>query len=251
MTLLQLIGYTHHDQTITAELPKANKAALEFIFAVILLDLVGLTVLIPVLAFIVRQYSDDALMVTLMTVIYAAARVLRRAAAGRSPDRYGRRPVLLLSTLGSAFGYYLFGVGGALWVLLLSRLIDGITGGNLSTAAAYIADVTPRHERAKSFALLGAAFGLGFILGPALGGLLSQISTAAPACAAGALSLLSAIVGFFVLPEVAAQGAAHKRAAAPGRDQPICADRRSAAAPGAERPAADPVPVYVCGHGLQ
>jgi MFS transporter, DHA1 family, tetracycline resistance protein len=136
-----------------------------------------------------------------MMVIYAAAQFFAAPLLGALSDRYGRRPVLLLSVLGSAFGYYLFGVGGALWVLLLSRLIDGITGGNLATASAYIADITPRHERAKSFALLGAAFGLGFILGPALGGLLSQISLAAPAYAAGTLSLLSAVVGFFVLPE--------------------------------------------------
>jgi DHA1 family tetracycline resistance protein-like MFS transporter len=188
-------------QTIPAEAPKANKAALGFIFAVVLLDLIGMTILIPVQVYIVRQYSDDALMVTLMMVIYAAAQFFAAPLLGALSDRYGRRPVLLLSVLGSAFGYYLFGVGGALWVLLLSRLIDGITGGNLATASAYIADITPRHERAKSFALLGAAFGLGFILGPALGGLLSQISLAAPAYAAGTLSLLSAIVGFFVLPE--------------------------------------------------
>src|SRR5688572_25866902 len=188
-------------QTIPAEASKANKAALGFIFAVILLDLVGLTILIPVQVYIVRQYSDDALMVTLMMVIYAAAQFFAAPLLGALSDRYGRRPVLLLSVLGSAFGYYLFGVGGALWVLLLSRLIDGITGGNLATASAYIADITPRHERAKSFALLGAAFGLGFILGPALGGLLSQISLTAPAYAAGTLSLLSAVVGFFVLPE--------------------------------------------------
>jgi MFS transporter, DHA1 family, tetracycline resistance protein len=189
-----------HTQTIT-EAPKANKAALGFVFAVLLLDLIGLTILMPVAAYIVRQYSDDALMVTLMTVIYAAAQFFAAPLLGTLSDRYGRRPVLLLSVLGSAFGYYLFGVGGALWVLLLSRLIDGITGGNLSTASAYIADVTPPQERARSFALLGAAFGIGFILGPALGGMLSQISLAAPAYAAGTLSLLSAIVGFFVLPE--------------------------------------------------
>ncbi|MFL5803502.1 MAG: MFS transporter [Roseiflexaceae bacterium] len=190
-----------HTQTTHIQAPKAGKAALEFIFAVILLDLIGMTILMPVLAYIVRQYSDDALIVSLMTVIYAGAQFFAAPLLGALSDRYGRRPVLLLSVLGSAFGYYLFGIGGALWVLLLSRLIDGITGGNLSTASAYIADITPPQERAKSFALLGAAFGIGFILGPALGGVLSQISLAAPAYAAGTLSLLSAAVGFFVLPE--------------------------------------------------
>ena len=179
----------------------AGKGALGFIFVVILLDLIGLTILHPVQAYIVRQYSSDALAVTLLTVIYAAAQFLFAPMLGALSDRFGRRPVLLLSVLGSAFGYYLFGIGGALWVLFLSRLIDGITGGNISTAMAYVADVTAPQERAKRFALVGVAFGLGFILGPALGGALSQISLAAPAYAAGTLSLLSAIAGFFVLPE--------------------------------------------------
>jgi multidrug resistance protein len=168
---------------------------------VILLDLVGLTILQPVQAYIVREYNSDALTVSLLTVIYAAAQFICAPILGRLSDRYGRRPVLLISVLGSALGYYLFGIGGALWVLFFSRLIDGLSGGNISTASAYIADITPPHQRAKRFALIGIAFGLGFIIGPALGGALSQISLAAPAYAAGTLSLLSAIVGFFVLPE--------------------------------------------------
>jgi DHA1 family tetracycline resistance protein-like MFS transporter len=168
---------------------------------VILLDLIGLTILQPVQAYIVRQYDSNALTVSLLTVIYAAAQFVCAPILGQLSDRYGRRPVLLVSVLGSALGYYLFGIGGALWVLFLSRLIDGITGGNISTASAYIADITPPQDRAKRFALIGVAFGLGFILGPALGGALSRISLAAPAYAAGTLSLLSAIVGFFVLPE--------------------------------------------------
>ncbi|HWQ11431.1 MAG TPA: MFS transporter [Roseiflexaceae bacterium] len=184
--------------------PLTNTAArgpLAFIFTVVLLDLLGVTLLIPVAAYIVREYSTDALAVGLLAVIYSAAQFLAAPVLGRLSDRYGRRPVLLLCLLGSAFGYVLFGIGGALWILFLSRLIDGITGGNLSVAQAYIADVTPPEERARNYALIGAAFGLGFILGPVLGGTLSQISLSAPAYAAGALSLASAIVGFFVLPE--------------------------------------------------
>jgi DHA1 family tetracycline resistance protein-like MFS transporter len=109
--------------------------------------------------------------------------------------------VLLVSILGSAVGYFIFGIGGALWVLFLSRVIDGITAGNASTAAAYVADITPPHDRARTLGLLGIAYGLGFILGPALGGALGQISLDAPAFAAGGLSLLSATIGFFILPE--------------------------------------------------
>ena len=178
-----------------------DKRPLIFIFVVVLLDLIGMTVLSPVAAYIVRQYSGDALAVSLLTVLYAGAQFIAAPFLGKLSDRFGRRPVLLVSVFGSAVGYYLFGIGGALWVLFLSRLIDGFTGGNISTASAYIADITPPEERAKNFAMLGAAFGLGFILGPALGGALSQIGLTAPAFAAGTLSLTSTIVGFFVLPE--------------------------------------------------
>ncbi len=180
---------------------RPTKGALGFIFTVVLLDIIGLTILQPVQAFIVRQYDSNALAVSMLTVIYAAAQFVFAPILGRLSDRHGRRPVLLISLLGSAFGYYLFGIGGALWVLFLSRLIDGITGGNISTASAYVADVTPPQDRARNFALIGIAFGLGFVFGPTLGGALSQISLQAPAYAAGTLSLLSAIVGFFVLPE--------------------------------------------------
>jgi MFS family permease len=109
--------------------------------------------------------------------------------------------VLLVSVFGSAIGYFIFGIGGALWVLFFSRLLDGITGGNLSTAAAYIADVSKPEERAKNFTLIGMAYGIGFILGPALGGALGQISVDLPLFAAGVVSLLSVGLIYFLLPE--------------------------------------------------
>ena len=185
----------------TTTAPQQHKSALVFIFFVVLMDLIGMTILTPVAAYIVRQYSPDALMVSMLTIIYAGAQFFAAPLLGKLSDRHGRRPVLLISILGSAIGYFLFGLGGALGVLFLSRLIDGMTGGNISTASAYLADVTPSEKRAKNFGLLGMAFGLGFILGPTLGGLLSQISLSAPAYAAGLASLISAIVGFVVLPE--------------------------------------------------
>ena len=178
-----------------------GRGALGFIFSVVLLDVIGLAILMPVQAYIVRQYSDEALMVAMIPVLYAGAQFFAAPLLGKLSDRYGRRPVLLVSILGSALGYFLFGIGGALWVLFLSRLIDGFTAGNASTASAYIADVTPPRDRARNFGFIGMAYGLGFILGPALGGLLSQISLNAPAYAAGVLSLLSAVVGYFILPE--------------------------------------------------
>ncbi len=189
-------------ETILADRsPQAPKRRLALIFFVMLMDIVGLSILGPVAPYIVQHYSSDALMVALLTVIYAAAQFFAAPILGKISDRVGRRPVLLVCVLGSAIGYFIFGIGGALWVLFLSRLIDGITGGNLSTAAAYIVDVSRPEERAKNMTLIGMAFGLGFILGPAVGGALGQISIDAPLFAAGVLSLVSVILIFFMLPE--------------------------------------------------
>jgi len=178
-----------------------KKRALAVIFFIMLMDIIGLTILLPVAPFIVARYSSDALTITLLTGIYAAAQFFAAPALGNIGDRVGRRPVLILSVLGSAVGYFIFGFGGALWVLFVSRLIDGITAGNLSTASAYIADVSTPQERPKNFALIGIAFGLGFILGPALSAAASLISVDAPAFVAGGLALISVVVMYFILPE--------------------------------------------------
>jgi len=183
------------------EAEATTKRALGLIFFIMLMDVVGISILYPVAPYIVRRYSGDALMVTMLTVIYAAAQFFAAPVLGKLGDRYGRRPVLLVSVFGSAIGYVIFGFGGALWVLFLARLIDGITGGNMSTASAYIADVSRPAERAKNFTLVGMAWGLGLILGPAAGAVCGQVSLEAPAFVAAALALLSVLLGFFWLPE--------------------------------------------------
>ena len=180
---------------------QATRRAFGLIFFIMLMDIVGLSILVPVAPYIVREFSNDALMVTMLTVIYAGALFVSAPILGKISDRVGRRPVLLVSVFGSAMGYFIFGIGGALWVLFLSRLIDGITGGNLSTAAAYIVDVSKPEERAKNFTLIGMAYGLGFIVGPAVGGVLGQISLNAPLFAAGVISLFSVALIYFTLPE--------------------------------------------------
>jgi MFS transporter, DHA1 family, tetracycline resistance protein len=179
----------------------ANNRMLAVIFFILLMDIMGLTILFPVAPYIVQRYSSDALSVSMITVIYAAAQFFAAPLMGKLGDRYGRRPVLLVSIAGSIIGYLIFGFGGALWVLFLSRLIDGFTGGNQSTAAAYIADVSAPKDLAKNFTLIGMAWGFGLILGPALGGAFGQINLIAPVFVAAGLSLIGLILVFFFLPE--------------------------------------------------
>jgi DHA1 family tetracycline resistance protein-like MFS transporter len=180
---------------------QTTKRVLRLIFFIMLMDIVGMSIIFPVAPYIVQRYSGDALMVTMLTVIYAGAQFFAAPALGKISDRVGRRPVLLASVFGSAVGYFIFGIGGALWVLFLSRLIDGITGGNISTASAYIIDVSKPEERTKNFTLLGMAYGVGFILGPALGGVLGQWSLNAPVYLAGSIFLVSTGLVYFLLPE--------------------------------------------------
>src|SRR5512141_1651534 len=180
---------------------QTTKRVLRLIFLIMLMDVVGMSIIFPVAPYIVQRYSNDALMVTMLTVIYAGAQFFAAPALGKISDRVGRRPVLLVSVFGSALGYFIFGIGGSLWVLFLSRLIDGVTGGNISTASAYIIDVSKPEERAKNFTLLGIAYGVGFILGPALGGVLGQWNLNAPAYAAGVIFLISTALVYFLLPE--------------------------------------------------
>ncbi len=180
---------------------QTTKRVLQLIFFIMLMDIVGMSIIFPVAPYIVQRYSSDALMVTMLTVIYAGAQFFAAPALGKISDRIGRRPVLLVSVFGSAIGYFIFGIGGALWILFLSRLIDGITGGNISTASAYIIDVSKPEERTKNFTLLGMAYGIGFILGPALGGVLGQWSLNAPVYVAGSIFLVSTALVYFLLPE--------------------------------------------------
>lgn len=179
----------------------AGRHALTFIFIAILLDIIGAGILMPVIPYLVRPYSADALTIGLMACAYSVAQFFAAPLLGAVSDRHGRRPVLVLSLFGASIGYVCFGIGGALWVFFASRVLAGFTGGNLTAAQAYIADISAPEDRAKNFGLVGAAFGLGFILGPSIGGLLAKISISAPAWASAGVAFATATFGWFVLPE--------------------------------------------------
>jgi DHA1 family tetracycline resistance protein-like MFS transporter len=187
--------------SILRQIWRRDKIALTLIFLIMLLDVIGMTILFPISAYIVRQYSDQALMITLLSVIYSAAQFFAAPVIGKISDRLGRRPVLLVCLAGAGLGYLMFGIGGALWILFLSRLIAGITGGSISTASAYIVDVSKPEELANAFTLVGMAWGIGLVLGPALGGALGQINLSAPAYFSAALALGNMVLCFFYLPE--------------------------------------------------
>ncbi|MDY6777881.1 MAG: MFS transporter, partial [Candidatus Nanohaloarchaea archaeon] len=205
-----------------------GKTAFWTIFAVVFLDLLGFGLVIPILPLYAKSYGATPAVVGLLIAIYSAMLVLSSPILGRISDHYGRRPVLLISIGGYAVAWILFGVGGSLLVLFLSRIIAGITGGNIAPAQAYIADITPEEDRADRLGLLGAAFGLGFIFGPGIGGMLSSEAAVTfarhllpayipinkfslPAFAAAALSLINFGFTLFYLPETHNQATIDKR----------------------------------------
>ncbi|MGB8213604.1 MAG: MFS transporter [Anaerolineales bacterium] len=211
---------------------RQTKAALGLIFVIMLMDVIGITLLSPVAPYIIQKFSNQALMVTMLTVLYAGGQFIAAPLIGKLGDRYGRRPVLLVSLVGQGLGYLIFGIGGALWILFLGRIIGGITGGNLSTASAYIADVSTPGQRSKNFALIGMAWSVGLILGPAVGGLLGQFNLQAPAYVAAGLSFLNVLLGFFILPESLPKERRETAPMRPGDYNPIVALIEMARKPG-------------------
>ena len=168
------------------------------------LNALGFTIAIPVLPFLIADYVAPArvgVMVGVITAIFAVCQFFAAPVLGGLSDAHGRRPVLIVSLLGSAVGFAVFGVGGALWVLVLGRAIDGLTGGNIATMLAYVADVTPPQDRSRLFGILGATAGFGFVIGPAVGGLLAGASLTTPIFLAAAVAVVNALWAFFALPE--------------------------------------------------
>ncbi len=213
---------------------KTNKLALTTVFLVVLVDLIGFGIVLPLLPFYASKFGASAVLIGALYSIYSLAQLVFSPIWGGLSDRIGRRPIMLMSTLGSFFAYILFAYSNSLWLLLVSRLIAGVMGGNISTAQAYVADVTAPEDRAKGMGLIGAAFGIGFVAGPGLATLLihpafheffnraglvvlsdmiHQNKYAIPGLFAAALSFLSFLLVVFKLPETVK----NKGAADPGR----------------------------------
>jgi DHA1 family tetracycline resistance protein-like MFS transporter len=187
--------------TVILEGKIVNKKQLFSIILVVFIDLLGFSLMLPLLPYYAETFKATPIVTGLLVASYAVAQLIGAPILGRLSDRHGRRPILLISIFGTFLGFLLLGFASALWMLFASRIIDGLTGGNLSIAQAYISDVTDTKNRARGLGLIGAAFGLGFIIGPAVGGLLSQWGYAVPALAAAALSLINLTLVYFWLPE--------------------------------------------------
>jgi DHA1 family tetracycline resistance protein-like MFS transporter len=178
-----------------------NNKRLFSIILVVFIDLLGFSLILPLLPYYAKTFNANQTTTGILIASYALMQLIGAPILGRLSDRFGRRPILLVSVFGTFLGFLLLGFANALWMLFASRIIDGLTGGNLSVAQAYISDVTDEKSRSKGLGMIGAAFGLGFIIGPVTGGLLSQWGYAVPAFAAATISFLNLILIYAWLPE--------------------------------------------------
>ncbi|MFE6170130.1 MFS transporter [Viridibacillus arvi] len=182
-----------------------DKHALIFGLISVFLCGIGFSIIMPVVPFLVQPYTsspgEQAIVVTLLTSVYAVCVFFAVPVLGALSDKYGRRPLLLVCLFGSAIGYLVFGIGGALWVLFAGRIIEGITGGSISTIFAYFADIIPPEQRTKYFGWVSAVVGVGTVIGPTLGGLLAKFGYSVPMYFGAIITLLNVVYGIFYMPE--------------------------------------------------
>jgi DHA1 family tetracycline resistance protein-like MFS transporter len=171
------------------------------IFCIVLVDMLSFSLVLPLLPYFAERFGATPTLTGLIFSSYPLMQVIAAPILGRLSDAWGRKPVLMLSIAGTVGALVLLGLSNSILVLFASRMLDGITGGNISVAQAYMTDVTSEKDRGQAFGLIGAAFGLGFILGPATGGVLSQFGQAVPPFVAAALALANLLLVLFVLPE--------------------------------------------------
>ena len=183
-----------------------KKAAIGFIFITMLIDITGWGIIIPVIPKIIKELingdiSEAAKYGGWLTFAYAFTQFICAPIVGGLSDKFGRRPVILISLLGFSLDYLFLFFAPTIFWLFIGRVISGVTGASITTASAYIADISTPENRAKNFGMLGAAFGLGFIIGPVIGGFLGQFGSRVPFAAAGILCMLNFLYGYFILPE--------------------------------------------------
>ncbi|HEX9368577.1 MAG TPA: MFS transporter [Vicinamibacterales bacterium] len=171
------------------------------IFLTILVNLIGFGIIIPLLPFYAQTFGASPLTIGLLFASFSVSQLFASPVLGHGSDKWGRRPVLIFSLVGTVVSFVMLALAHSLAMLFAARIVDGLSGGNISTARAYIGDIATEENRAKSFGMLGAAFGLGFIIGPGLGGLFAHISYTAPIWAAAAITVVATLLAWFWLPE--------------------------------------------------
>ena len=196
--------------------PSFFLSPLGIVFTTVVIDLVGFGIVLPILPLWAEDFGASPTQIGLLTASYAIVQLLFAPVWGRLSDRYGRRPVILASLLGSAASALLIGLAGTLVLLFVARILQGISGASYAAAQAYVADVTSRRDRARGMGLIGAAFGLGFILGPAFGAAFSAVDARLPFFVAAGLAALNLAIAYRRLPESLRPGA--PRAPAPRLD---------------------------------
>jgi multidrug resistance protein len=171
------------------------------VFLIVVTDILGFGLMVPLLPFYAQYFGASAFTVGLLLSVYALCQLLAGPPLGQLSDRIGRKPVLVISQIGTLVGYIVFALSNTIGLIFVARIIDGLTAGNISVAYAYVSDNTPREQRTKAFGIVGAAFGVGMLLGPTFGGLLAKHSLRTPICAACVLSALSIIATTVLLPK--------------------------------------------------
>ena len=171
------------------------------IFLTIFVNLIGFGIIVPLLPFYAETFGASPIVIGLLFAVFSLCQLIAAPALGDLSDRYGRRPVLVFSLAGTVVSFVMLALAHSVAMLFLARIVDGLSGGNISTARAYVADITEPKDRARAYGLIGAAFGLGFIMGPALSGMLARVSYTAPIWAAAALTLVATAMAWLWLPE--------------------------------------------------
>ena len=174
---------------------------LAIIFLTIFVNLIGFGIIVPLLPFYAETFGASPLIIGLLFAVFSLCQLVSAPALGDLSDRYGRRPVLVFSLAGTVVSFVMLAAAHSIGMLFAARIVDGLSGGNISTARAYVADITGPKDRARAYGLIGAAFGLGFILGPAISGVLAHVSYTAPIWAAAAITLVATAMALLWLPE--------------------------------------------------